>query len=165
MRPFWKNDRREDAGEVPSAEAAGSPEAAEMAERVLRLAAELENVRKRARREVETARRLERAEVAGAFLQVLDNVERALAADSGGAGAWREGLEGIRRQFEETLGRLGITRVEDLGVVFNPEWHEAVATAPAGENTPEGTVVEVAQPGYRMADGELLRPARVVVAR
>lgn len=170
MGPFWKSDREaaEKAASPPApageGDDAAETAAAELADKVLRLAAELENVRKRARRDVELSRRRERAEVLGAFLDVLDNFDRALAAQGAEENMWREGIEGIHKQFAAVFARLGVRPLVALGEPFNPELHEAVAMTEVPD-TPEGIVVDVTQKGYILEDGEVLRPARVVVSR
>ncbi|MDK2970356.1 MAG: molecular chaperone GrpE [Candidatus Sumerlaeota bacterium] len=168
MGPFWKSDREaaEKAASppVPAVESDEAAETTELADKVLRLAAELENVRKRARRDVEVSRRRERAEVLVAFLEVLDNFDRAMAAQGAVENDWSEGIEGIYKQFTTVFARLGVRPLVALGEPFDPELHEAVAMAEVPD-TAEGIVVEVTQKGYTLEDGEVLRPARVVVSR
>lgn len=90
------------------------------------------------------------------LLEVVDNLERALAAGEGG-----EGVAMIHRQSVELLRRHGAERIESLDRPFDPALHEAVATAPGA--APDRVVAEVCA-GWRL-NGRLLRAARVVVAR
>jgi len=137
----------------------------EARDRWLRSVAEMDNLRKRTRREVSEARHFAVADVVKDLLDILDDLERALGhADSDNGGeSILQGLELIENRLRETLGRRGITLIEvESGAEFNPHEHEAVAQIPGGD-VPAGAVVEVMQSGYRMGD-RVLRVARVVVA-
>jgi molecular chaperone GrpE len=138
-------------------------EAETLEERWMRAAAEADNLRKRKAKEVKVARRQERAYTLRRFLSVLDNLDRALENPPPEAAAWAEGIEAIRRQMLETAAELGAVRVEALGEAFDPRRHEAVAVAPLAEAA-EGTVVAVESALYMTQEGEVLRPAKVVVA-
>ncbi|MBK7769971.1 MAG: nucleotide exchange factor GrpE [bacterium] len=132
----------------------------------LRAMAEMDNLRKRTRREVADARRFAQADAVRGFLDVLDNLERALqssagAADTGAPDPFREGIELIRQKIRSVLQDQGITQIEALGLHLDPLVHEAVGQLPREGGEP-GTIIEVAQAGYRL--GELvLRPARVII--
>lgn len=132
----------------------------------LRAMAELDNLRKRTRREVADARRFAQADTLRGFLDVLDNLERALqttapAADTGAPDSFRDGIELIRQKFRAVVQDLGVTPIEALGLHLDPLVHEAVGQLPR-EGTESGIIIEVAQAGYRL--GELvLRPARVII--
>lgn len=132
----------------------------------LRAMAEMDNLRKRTRREVADARRFAQADALRGFLDVLDNLERALqssaaAADTGAPDAFREGIDLIRQRFRAVLQDQGVTSIEALGLHLDPLVHEAVGQLPR-EGSEPGTIIEVAQAGYRL--GELvLRPARVII--
>lgn len=132
----------------------------------LRAMAEMDNLRKRTRREVADARRFAQADALRGFLDVLDNLERALqstaaAADTGGPDPFRDGIELIRQKFRSVLLDQGVTLIEALGLHLDPLVHEAVGQLPR-EGAEPGTIIEVAQSGYRL--GELvLRPARVII--
>ena len=132
----------------------------------LRAMAELDNLRKRTRREVADARRFAQADALRGFLDVLDNLERALqsaspAADTGAPDPFRDGIELIRQKFRTVLQDQGVTPIDALGLHLDPLVHEAVGQLPR-EGAEPGTVIEVAQAGYRL--GELvLRPARVII--
>jgi molecular chaperone GrpE len=144
----------------------------------LRAVAELDNVRRRARREVVDARRFAEAELLRRFLEVQDNFERAVASMNGtddtgpgtaGGGAperqledLRTGVEMIFQRFRAILAENGVQRIEAQGAEFDPAFHEAVAHR-AEEGVESGTVVDVLQDGYTLGD-LVLRPSRVVVA-
>jgi molecular chaperone GrpE len=100
--------------------------------------------------------------VAIQWLPVLDNLERALAHAQADPGSIIEGIEHVQRQAEDVLARLGFSRRDDMGAMFDPARHDAVASRPVADAAP-GTVVEVVQPAYGDGDHQL-RPARVVVA-
>jgi molecular chaperone GrpE len=135
-------------------------------DRWMRSAADLENVRKRSRRDVALAESRGVARLARELLPALDNLDRALAAaENQPENADHHLTDGIRLVQTELLGaleRVGITPDAPIGKVFDPHVHEAVAQAPADGVAP-GTVVEVFQAGYRLGD-DVLRAAKVVVA-
>jgi molecular chaperone GrpE len=132
----------------------------------LRAAAETDNVRKRARRDVEVAQARGVARLARELLPSLDNLDRALAhAEAEEADAEHHLTKGIRLVQQELLGaltRVGIEQFSPQGEPFDPHQHEAVAQQPV-EGAASGTVAQVYQPGYRYKD-EVLRAAKVVVA-
>lgn len=100
------------------------------------------------------------------MLPVLDNLERALssAQSSGEKGALLEGVEMIFRQFNDVLTQLDVKEIEALGVPFDPQKHHAVAQEEANEEQEAGTVLEVFQKGYSLAD-TVIRPSMVKVAQ
>ncbi len=163
-----------DAGGDAAAAAAPTPtpeetlrrERDEYQDKWLRTLAELDNVRKRGRRDVEDARRFAKADALRGFLDVLDNLERALQSGAGGADtgapdAFRDGIELIRQKLRSVLQEQGVAPIEALGLHLDPLVHEAVGQLPR-EGSEPGTIIEVAQAGYRL--GELvLRPARVII--
>ena len=128
-----------------------------------RTKADFENYRKRVARESADAEARGRASLSRALLPVIDNLERALAAAEpiDRDAAPNHLVHGVRLVYEELTGVLrgaGIESYEPVGEAFDPDWHEAMMTRP-GE---DGQVLEVLQKGYRL-DGQVLRPARVVV--
>jgi molecular chaperone GrpE len=136
---------------------------AELDDRWRRTAAELDNVRKRCAQELVRAREQERAWTAASWLPVLDNLERALDhASSSDHDQMVEGLRAVQQQALSVLADLGYPRREDTGKAFDPAVHEAVGTVTDQELVP-GTIASVVRPGYG-ANGEVLRPAAVVVA-
>lgn len=131
----------------------------------MRTAADFDNFRKRARREVDDARKAGREDLLRELLPVFDNLERALtsaqrASDIKGVA---EGLGMVMKQFEATLGRVHITRVATVGQPFDPSIHEAIQQVETDEH-PAGQVVAEVQPGYIQGD-KLVRAALVVVAK
>jgi molecular chaperone GrpE len=149
-----------------SAEAEAEAVVAELRDRWQRAQAELENTRKRYERQLADRASAERARVAAEWLPVLDNLERALSHADADPRAILAGIEAVREQALSVLERLGIRRIDETGVPFDPNRHEAAqAIDPADAPDAEpGTVVAVLQPGYAAADG-LVRPAVVAVAR
>ncbi|MEA2194097.1 MAG: molecular chaperone GrpE, partial [Solirubrobacteraceae bacterium] len=135
-------------------------------DRWMRSVAELENVRKRARRDVSAAESRGVARLAKELLPALDNLERALAAvEASGADEEHHLTQGIRlvqSELSAALARTGIEGYSPRGERFDPAEHEAVAQQPT-EGFEPGTIVEVLQAGYRLNDA-VLRPARVIVA-
>ena len=130
----------------------------------LRAVAEADNVRKRAQRDVEAASRYAIERFAGELLEVRDSLELGLAAGPGADSArLLEGMEATLRLLNKAFEKSGLSLVDPLGQLFNPEVHEAIATQPAAGQAP-GTVLAVVQKGY-VLNGRLLRPARVLVAR
>jgi molecular chaperone GrpE len=129
----------------------------------LRAAAELENVRKRAARDVEHAHKFALENFGRELLAVVDSLEMGLAAaDNADAEALREGSEATCKLLKKTLERFGISEVDPEGEPFDPEMHEAMSMMPS-PNAEPGSVVQVIQKGYALND-RLLRPARVIVA-
>ena len=132
--------------------------------RYLRTAAELENYRKRAGRDLENAHRYAHEKFAREMLNVKDSLELGLEAGSNAdAQSLLEGKAATLKLMETAFNRLGITEIDPLGEPFDPELHEAMATRESSAAEP-GSVLDVVQKGYRMND-RLLRPARVIVAR
>jgi molecular chaperone GrpE len=133
-------------------------------DRYLRAAADLENLRKRQRRETEDAKLESKGRVLKEMLPVVDNLERAIehATAQAGTNPIVEGVQLVLRQFLTAFERLDVTPVEAAGQPFDPNLHEAISQMDSDQ--PPGTVVQVLQRGYRSGD-RLLRPALVVVAK
>jgi molecular chaperone GrpE len=133
-------------------------------DRALRLQAEIENFRKRQRRLAQERVEADRERLLRNFLQVADDLKRALDTDGADDNHLREGIEVTYRSLRRVLEQEGVERIEAKGEPFDPLWHEAISTIPhQGADVEPDTVVEVVQEGYRL-DERLLRPARVVVA-
>jgi molecular chaperone GrpE len=151
--------------EQPAA-ADGAPDVPDYKDQWLRAAADLDNVRKRARRDVAAAETRGIAKLARELLPALDNFERALAA----AEAQPEnrdhhltdGIRLVQTELLAALARVGIEPDSPKGERFDPHRHEALAQRPVDGAEP-GTIVEVYNAGYTYGD-EVLRPAKVVVA-
>ena len=131
-----------------------------------RTQADFENFRKRAAREQSLAEHRGVMRVVKELLPALDNLERALAAaESQPDGAEHHLSEGIRlvqAELVAAMARVGVEGYSPKGEPFDPNFHEAMAQQPV-EGADSGTVVEVYQSGYKLADA-VIRPARVVVA-
>jgi molecular chaperone GrpE len=134
-------------------------------ERMLRVAADFENFRKRTGRELEEVRRRATQDAVKTLLPVFDNLERATTHldDTTDARSMAEGIQMVHRQFIDTLSKLGIERVPALGLPFDPMVHESIQYEHSEEHA-AGSVMTELQPGYRTGD-MLLRPALVVVSR
>jgi molecular chaperone GrpE len=126
-----------------------------------RTQADFENYRKRIARDAAAAQERGIAGLAKELLPALDNLDRALAgADE--RDPLLNGVRLVRSELAAALARSGIKSFHPQGEPFDPELHEAVATAPASDGI-SGTVIEVYQDGYRLGES-ILRPARVVVS-
>ncbi|MEW5914080.1 MAG: nucleotide exchange factor GrpE [Thermodesulfobacteriota bacterium] len=140
-------------------------ELAELKDRVLRQAAELENFKKRSEREKADFLRRANEGLVRDLLPVLDNLERALAhaRENAELASLLEGMELVHSELLKTLGRHGLEPVEAMGQPFDPVLHEAMMQQDNPE-LEENTVVGEMQKGYRFQD-RLLRPAMVVVSK
>jgi len=134
-----------------------------------RTKADFENYRKRMAADVQAAAVRGKAELATGLIKVIDTLELALQAagidptsDESPEGGLAEGILLTYRQLCETLEQAGVESYDPGGESFDPAWHEALQKLKV-EETDAGTVVEVVQKGYRL-DGQVLRPARVVVS-
>jgi molecular chaperone GrpE len=137
-------------------------------DKFLRSAADLENYRRRAKRDLDDARAESKTRVLKEMLPVVDNLERALlhAEESIQAAELTAMIDGIRlvlRQFTAAFERGDVTAVEALGKPFDPNLHEAISQQETAAQ-PAGTVMSVLQKGYKLGE-RLLRPALVVVAK
>ncbi len=132
-------------------------------DKYLRAVAELENVRKRAARDVEHAHKFALERFAGDLLAVCDSLEMALIAEGApSVDSLKEGSEATLKLLMSTLLRFGVEELDPHGEPFDPTVHEAI-TMQASDEVEPGSVVTVFQKGYAL-NGRLLRPARVVVA-
>jgi molecular chaperone GrpE len=134
----------------------------EAKDRMLRIAAEFENYKKRARKdqaelEVKVTERLLRD-----FLEVLDNLERAAATQNADVKAVQQGVNLVARLFQSKLERYDVKPFETKGQPFDPRLHDAISQVPTPD-APPGSVVSEVQRGYRIGE-RLLRPAMVAVA-
>ena len=160
-----ENDDRVD--ESPPEAVASQPdsdtELAKLEDRWRRAVADLDNLRKRYARELDRERTTERSRVAGAWLPVVDNLERAIAHAGDQSDAVVDGVRSILGEALQVLDHLGYPRDEESGVPFDPQRHEVVGVVEHADHEP-GTVVEVLRPGYGQGSSQL-RPAAVVVSR
>jgi molecular chaperone GrpE len=140
-----------------------------------RTRADFENYRRRAAEEVREAERRGKSSLARELIPSLDNLERALRAagidpdsdddgeGNGDGGGLAHGVRLVYREIRSTLERAGVETYDPTGERFDPRWHEALATR-AQEGSEAGVVLETVEKGYRL-DGQVLRPARVVVSQ
>ncbi|NQU41803.1 nucleotide exchange factor GrpE [bacterium] len=138
-------------------------EAGVLRENWLRALADRDNLRKRMTVQIEAARFNERRAILAAFLNVVDSLDRALNAHQGERNEWIEGTEAVLKMTLDVLKQFGAQPTQVLGELFDPNFHEAVARMKTPDK-PEGTIIEVIQPGYVFEDGTILRPAKVVVS-
>ena len=138
---------------------------AELEDSALRARAEADNIQRRAAREVENARKFGVERLIRDLVPVIDSLERAveLAQASQEQASDSEGIELATKLLLDTLSRHGVDRIYPEGEPFNPEWHEAVATAPSDE-CEANSVLTVVQAGLSL-NGRLVRAAKVVVSR
>ena len=132
---------------------------------LLRKTAEFENFRKRTERERQAVSEAAAADLLQELLPLVDDMERALGTPpgSGGADAYRKGVELIHRQLLEILRKRGVRAMETLGADFDPYYHQAV-TYEAAPGRRDGEIIEEFRRGYMLGD-RLLRPAMVKVAK
>lgn len=151
-------------GDLEARLAAAEKEKKENWDRYLRAAADLENTRKRQKREQDDAKLEAKTKVLKEILPVVDNLERAIEHAGQGAESSPiiEGVQLVLRQLMTAFERLDVTPVEAMGHPFDPNLHEAISQQES--DSPPGSVVSVLQRGYRSGD-RLLRPALVVVAK
>lgn len=130
--------------------------------------AELERTRERLRREAAKDIGREVRRVLASFLDVADNLDRAVAVRPPDGAAWEgsvlEGVGLVREQLLAALERHGVTRFDAAQEPFDPTRHDALSTAAVADAAQDNVVVEVVKPGY-LIDGEVLRPASVTVGR
>jgi molecular chaperone GrpE len=145
-------------------------EKADLTERLVRLAADMDNLRKRTERDVQDARKYAVSKFAGDMLVVGDNLRRALEAvpseklaEDEALKALVDGVEMTGREMDRLLEKNGISRVAAIGERFDPHLHQAMFELPDGSVAP-GTVVKVVQEGYRIGD-RVLRAALVGVSK
>nr|WP_298137340.1 nucleotide exchange factor GrpE [uncultured Pseudomonas sp.] len=135
-------------------------------DQALRIAADMQNVRRRAEQDVEKAHKFALERFANDLLPVVDSLERGLELSSPNdeaIKAVREGMELTLKLFQDTLKRYQLEAVDPHGAPFNPEHHQAMAMQES-PNVEPNTVLQVFQKGY-LLNGRLLRPAMVVVSK
>jgi molecular chaperone GrpE len=153
----------QDSSFDPLGEIDAAGQIAELNDRILRLQAELENVRRRSAREALDARLYASAPLLTELVSVLDNTERAVAASKDAdAKSLVAGFQMVGQSLADILARNGLTKIPALGQSFDPHKHEAIGQAPSATEPP-GTVVHVVQEGYQLHD-RVLRPTRVIIA-
>lgn len=129
----------------------------------LRAVADLDNYRKRFNREVDRMAHLEKERILRELLPVIDSLERALMSEGAEKNPMYDGIEATLMLAISFLKKFGAEQILPSNEMFDPQWHEAVATANI-PNEPEGKIIEVIQPGYKL-DNNCLRPAKVIPVR
>jgi len=135
-------------------------------DRMLRMAAELENYKKRAEREKTEHIKYANESFARDLLSILDNLERAVEHaknDDTDKQALLDGVEMVLREFMNVMEKSGIKAIDAYGQVFDPQYHEAVMVE-ENDSVEDNTILNELQKGYIFKD-RLLRPAMVVVSR
>jgi molecular chaperone GrpE len=128
-----------------------------------RARAEFENFRKRTLRESSTQREAGKADAVGGLLEVLDDLDRTVEAAAGSADeSLGKGVTLVAEKLVRSLQGLGLERIDQAGVAFDPNVHEAVQQRPSEQGHDEPVVAEVFRAGYRLGE-RVLRPAMVVV--
>jgi len=140
-------------------------EAADNYDRLLRVSAELENLKKRFEKDKADLLRFANESLIKELLPVVDNLERALehGRELKAPAPLLEGVELVHQAFLAALAKFGVTPLVSVGQVFDPAYHQAVMQEETRE-VPDSTVLKELQKGYLLHD-RLLRPAMVVVAR
>ncbi len=141
-------------------------EAAKHKDMVLRLQADMENLRRRTRLDIESAHKYALEKFVDALLPAMDSMEMGIQAatqDGATVESIREGVEMTFKQMLDVLQNFNVERIDPKGEKFNPQDHEAMTMIPSPEHESQ-TVVDVIQKGYRLNE-RLVRPARVIVAQ
>jgi len=134
-------------------------------DQLLRLRAEMENLKRRQANELEKAHKFALEGFVRELLQVRDSLELghdAALDEHADIAKLREGTELTLKLITDVMGRFGVERIDPQGQPFNPEYHQAMTMQPT-EDVPPNTVVTVIQKGY-LLNGRLVRPAMVIVA-
>ena len=132
---------------------------------MLRMQAEMDNLRKRLMRDLEKSRKFALERIMKDILQVRDSLELGLETDSGSATAeqLREGQALTFKMLDKVLQDHDLEMIDPVGEAFNPEFHQAMTVLPS-EEFDDNSVMEVLQKGFKLHD-RLIRPAMVVVSR
>ena len=137
---------------------------AQATDKYLRLAAEFDNYKKRSIKERTEAHTRAQADLVAKLVDALDDLARFAHVDPAQTDAKtiHDGVDMVERKVWKQLDAIGVTRIDQAGVPFDPNQHEAVTMAPAAAAAQDHTVGAILQPGYKIGDA-LIRPARVVV--
>ena len=139
---------------------------ADQKDSVVRAAADVDNMRRRAAQDVEKAHKFALEKFANELLPVIDNLERAIEFSDKENETLKPLLEGIDmtvKSFNDAVAKFGVEIVNPQGEQFNPDFHQAMSIQPSNDVTPN-TVLAVMQKGYTL-NGRLLRPAMVMVSK
>lgn len=130
-------------------------------EQLMRLRADFDNFRRRTRQEKEELSAVVLQGILGDLLPVVDNFERAMAADAAAGDSFREGIGMVHAQLTAVLQKNGLEAIVAVGEKFDPNFHQAVMRV-EDSSKEEDTIVEELQKGY-MAHGRVIRPSMVKV--
>ncbi len=158
-------EQADGGSDVAARLAAAEKEKKDNWDRYLRAAADLENLRKRQKRETDDAKFEAKSKTLKEMLPVVDNLERAIehaVSQQGETNPIIDGIQLVLRQFLTAFERLDVHPIDTAGQPFDPNLHEAISQQES--DAPPGTIVQQLQRGYRLGD-RLLRPALVVVAK
>ena len=138
---------------------------AEYWDQIVRAKAEMENIKRRATRDVENARKFSTEKFANDLIPVMDSMEQGIESikESTEISAVKEGMEMTTDMLIKSLEKQGMTQINPVGDKFDPQFHEAMTMVPS-EDFPTDHVIDVFQKGYEL-NGRLIRPARVVVSQ
>jgi len=140
--------------------------AAENWDKVLRIQAEMDNLKRRTQKDLDSAHKYGLEKFAKELLNVIDSLElgiQAATSDAPEVVKLKEGSELTIKQFETVFAKFNIEAIDPMGQPFNPEFHQAMSMLPSDDAEPN-TVINVFQKGY-VLNGRLIRPAMVVVAQ
>jgi len=132
---------------------------ADLTDKYMRVAAELENTRRRAARDTESAARTCGMGIAKKFLPVMDALDAALKQTPDD-----NGIKSLSLAMESAFAQIGIVKIESVGQQLNPQFHSAISTVPADDAHAPNTIFEEMQTGYMYGD-TVLRPAMVIVSK
>lgn len=165
-KPKESADSGTEAEDLNAALEKAREEAREAQDKLLRLAADFENQKKRLQREKETALKYAEENLIKEILPSIDNLERAMDQDQDGQDFGKQLLEGVeltRKGLMDSLEKVGLKPLESVGEPFDPNFHEALAME-ASKEVPEQRVMQEFEKGYMFKD-RLLRAAKVVVSK
>jgi molecular chaperone GrpE len=132
---------------------------------LLRVQADMDNLRRRTEREIDSAKKFALERMINDLIPVLDSMEMGLQASTQAANEQdtiRQGLEMTLKMFQDVMTRFHVEAVDPTGQKFNPQEHEAMTMQPSAEHEPN-TVMMTIQKGYKL-HGRVVRPARVVIS-
>jgi len=160
-KPEVEEQSPEEEDIVDDALLAAEEEIADLKDKLLRVHAEMDNLRKRSQRDVADAHKFGVEKFATALLEVVDNLERALRVEGGNEAGLRQGVQLTLDSWHRMMKKFEMERIDAVGENFDPHRHEALSQMPSSE--PEGTVVDQHVAGYTL-HGRLIRPAKVLVS-
>ncbi|PID42986.1 MAG: nucleotide exchange factor GrpE [Proteobacteria bacterium] len=170
LSPEEKGDESEDGApeqaSEPSVDAELQAEVAKYKDQMIRLRAEMENVRRRSELDVEKAHKFALEKFVKELLPVVDSLEKAIEAVAGedeALASMRQGIDLTLTMFVSALGKYKVEQIDPIGEPFDPQFHEAMSVVDA-PNAEPNSVIAVVQKGYCL-NGRLVRPAMVMVSK